>query len=586
MNSFRASVAAIVTMAAGQVACAQLLEGFEHGNPGLYSSSAGGTFEITAAARHDGARGAHFGTSSSFFYRAAVQTQAGNTYRAWVRLGASTRAYMGVDADAGGAFSVVLASNTNDLRLQDNTGWGFTEITSVPFTPDPGRWYQLELQWGANGRMVGRVYDEGGKLLRETAPHNSGRVGSGGVAFRSFGSGADIDQFRIPTDCYADCDGSGSLDFFDFLCFQDAFAGGASYADCDGSGSLDFFDFLCFQDEFAAGCRARPTISRLGTSAPPALICGQPLTNFPMSPVADFTDVTSVASPQCGAICFSTPMNKRKIGSGWGTWSHGYAGDVYFTQGESLVTTSLPPGTSRFRAYAEPNPFSDIEFEISVVGAGGASSTVETITGDSGARGYGFCGDQLKGVTFRTTDGTTDFAIGEFAIRQTCPTVTRLGTLAPPAALCGTPTTAFGLDARPLMDDVINVPTPNVPALSDLVGKHLNFSIPLNHRRVGSGWGTWSHGYTGDVYYTAGEPELTTVVPEGASRFRMYVEGNPFADRDFRITVNGGAPTTVETITGDSGAKGFGFCGPLHSVTVRAVDGVTDFAIGEFGIAD
>jgi hypothetical protein len=53
--------------------------------------------------------------------------------------------------------------------------------------------------------------------------------------------------------CYADCDGSGTLDLFDFLCFQDEFAHG-SYADCDGSGSLDFFDFLCFQSAFAAGC--------------------------------------------------------------------------------------------------------------------------------------------------------------------------------------------------------------------------------------------------------------------------------------------------------------------------------------------
>ena len=26
------------------------------------------------------------------------------------------------------------------------------------------------------------------------------------------------------------------------------------YADCDGNGALDFFDFLCFQNEFAAGC--------------------------------------------------------------------------------------------------------------------------------------------------------------------------------------------------------------------------------------------------------------------------------------------------------------------------------------------
>jgi len=54
--------------------------------------------------------------------------------------------------------------------------------------------------------------------------------------------------------CKADCDGSGFLDFFDFLCFQNLFAAGDPRADCDGSGGLDFFDFLCFQNEFAAGC--------------------------------------------------------------------------------------------------------------------------------------------------------------------------------------------------------------------------------------------------------------------------------------------------------------------------------------------
>ncbi len=56
------------------------------------------------------------------------------------------------------------------------------------------------------------------------------------------------------TACEADCDGSGALDFFDFLCFQNLFAAGAPDADCDRSGSLDFFDFLCFQNAFAAGC--------------------------------------------------------------------------------------------------------------------------------------------------------------------------------------------------------------------------------------------------------------------------------------------------------------------------------------------
>ena len=55
--------------------------------------------------------------------------------------------------------------------------------------------------------------------------------------------------------CPADCDESGALDFFDFLCFQNLFGAGDPAADCDGSGALDFFDFLCFQNAFAAGCQ-------------------------------------------------------------------------------------------------------------------------------------------------------------------------------------------------------------------------------------------------------------------------------------------------------------------------------------------
>jgi hypothetical protein len=54
--------------------------------------------------------------------------------------------------------------------------------------------------------------------------------------------------------CYADCDQSGGLDLFDFLCFTNAFNSGDPYADCDGSGGLDLFDFLCFTNAFNAGC--------------------------------------------------------------------------------------------------------------------------------------------------------------------------------------------------------------------------------------------------------------------------------------------------------------------------------------------
>ena len=59
---------------------------------------------------------------------------------------------------------------------------------------------------------------------------------------------------QVVNSCYADCDGSGALDIFDFLCFQNAFSAGDPEADCDGSGDLNFFDFLCFQNEFSVGC--------------------------------------------------------------------------------------------------------------------------------------------------------------------------------------------------------------------------------------------------------------------------------------------------------------------------------------------
>lgn len=64
----------------------------------------------------------------------------------------------------------------------------------------------------------------------------------------------DIHAAPVGDACYADCDGNGALDLFDFLCFVNAFNAGEGYADCDGSGGLDLFDFLCFQNEFIDGC--------------------------------------------------------------------------------------------------------------------------------------------------------------------------------------------------------------------------------------------------------------------------------------------------------------------------------------------
>ena len=55
-------------------------------------------------------------------------------------------------------------------------------------------------------------------------------------------------------DCYADCDSSGSLDLFDFLCFTNAFNVNSFVADCDHDSAYTLFDFLCFTNAFNAGC--------------------------------------------------------------------------------------------------------------------------------------------------------------------------------------------------------------------------------------------------------------------------------------------------------------------------------------------
>ena len=69
---------------------------------------------------------------------------------------------------------------------------------------------------------------------------------------------AAIDAFQIVRmscdACRADMNGDGSLDIFDFLEFQNAFASGDPRADFDGDGQLTIFDFLAFQNAFAQGC--------------------------------------------------------------------------------------------------------------------------------------------------------------------------------------------------------------------------------------------------------------------------------------------------------------------------------------------
>src|SRR5690606_37333236 len=149
--------------------------------------------------------------------------------------------------------------------LMELTDPGFIElgIQTYSFTPPT----PLVLEGGGSYWLV--VYNDGvpgmdwkasspGQTPTGVAMHYGSLFSTSSGPNPPTGSSTILNSYAIhATDspgCYADCDESGDLDFFDFLCFQNAFAAGDPYADCDDTGELYFFGLFCFQNAFATGC--------------------------------------------------------------------------------------------------------------------------------------------------------------------------------------------------------------------------------------------------------------------------------------------------------------------------------------------
>ena len=49
---------------------------------------------------------------------------------------------------------------------------------------------------------------------------------------------------------YADCDGNGTRNVNDFMCFINKYATRDPYADCDMNGYINAADFMCFLNKF------------------------------------------------------------------------------------------------------------------------------------------------------------------------------------------------------------------------------------------------------------------------------------------------------------------------------------------------
>lgn len=154
------------------------------------------------------------------------------------------------------------------------------------------------------------------------------------------------------------------------------------------------------------------------------------------------------------------------------------------------------------------------------------------------------------------------------------------GTGSPPATLGGYTMTAFDDDTRSQFSTVSSVTGPS---------GDVEFSPDLTLYNVGSGWATWSHGYTGDVYYTSGT-EITMTLPAGTKAFQFYAEPNVFATFTIEAVTSGGTSSGPIDVTGHGGATYFGFYADgldvISEIVVTIEDGSLGFAIGEFAVAN
>jgi len=157
------------------------------------------------------------------------------------------------------------------------------------------------------------------------------------------------------------------------------------------------------------------------------------------------------------------------------------------------------------------------------------------------------------------------------------------GTSAPPPTLGGYPMTPVPYPGAPACTALMPpLPTPGAGGID---------ITPVSGQRcIGAGWAMWSHGYTGDVYYTGGETTQTITPPPGTSALYFYVEPNPIFDHirsyPFEVVADGVSSGTF-TAHGSAGASYVGVydsCG--GGISNVQVNSSVDFATGEYGWSD
>ncbi len=112
----------------------------------------------------------------------------------------------------------------------------------------------------------------------------------------------------------------------------------------------------------------------------------------------------------------------------------------------------------------------------------------------------------------------------------------------------------------------------------------MDFSIQLLHLTIPTG-PNWSHGYTGDVYWTATDSLLELTLPAQTGAFYFYAQPGP-GSGTVTITASSNGPPVSQDVESDGGAAYFGFYADgTDTLSSIIITSSTNFAVGEFGIA-
>ena len=156
------------------------------------------------SAAHDGANGLVDSNGTDWIYRndSGTGVKAGDTISTWLRFSetADGRAYFGFGAGAYGTYSVVAAANTGEFQIQLNANYGNRVLATVPQDFQADHWYRLEVVWGTDGKIVGKLYDSDGVTLIQSVSAVNRWITAGGIAFRATGSDKHWDTVTdLPT---------------------------------------------------------------------------------------------------------------------------------------------------------------------------------------------------------------------------------------------------------------------------------------------------------------------------------------------------------------------------------------------------